>query len=87
MRYSLEKVGAVGVAKERDRVGHHPNVTSSAVEIRFTPFAVLVCHGKDLVVKTLSVRRLVCRVRVIGCAGARKQTQKRKSVRSSDCKI
>lgn len=75
MRYSLEKVGAVGVAEKWNRVSHHPNIASSAVEIRFTPFAILVRHGEDLVVKSFSVRRLVGRVRVIGCVGERKQTK------------
>lgn len=63
----LEKVGSVSEAEERYGVGHHPDVASAAVKVRFAPFAIFVGNAQDLVVVTFRVRRFVGRVRVISC--------------------
>ena len=36
------------VAKEWDRVGHHPDVSSPTVVVRVVPLPVLVANGEDL---------------------------------------
>lgn len=63
----LEKVGSIGKSKEGHCIGHHPDVASAAVEVRLTPFAVLVGDAEDFVVVALRVGRFVGRVRVISC--------------------
>lgn len=65
IKNSLEKVGSVGKSEERYRIGHHPDVSSPAVEVRFAPFSVFIRDAEDFVVVTISVGRFVCRVRVI----------------------
>lgn len=40
----LEKVGAVVEAKERHRVGEHPDVAAATIIIRLRPFSVLVAN-------------------------------------------
>ena len=86
MRHSLEKVGAISEAEEGHRVGHHPNVASSAIEIRFAPLAVLVHDAEYFVVVALRMRGLVGRVRVVRYADKIKKTRiegKRKSLGKS----
>ena len=43
-RYSLEMVlaGLTVVSEEGYGVGHHPDVATATVEVRFTPMSVLV---------------------------------------------
>ena len=36
------------VSKEWDRVGHHPDVSSPTVVVRFVPLPVLVANREDL---------------------------------------
>ena len=35
------------VAKEGDCVGHHPDVATATVIVRFVPLAILLSHGFD----------------------------------------
>ena len=55
----LEMVFALLVAEERDGVGHHPNVSPPAVEVRLRPNPVLVSHAQDFFFEQV---RLVARV-------------------------
>lgn len=64
---SLEEVSIVDVAEEGDGVGQHPNISTSAIVIRFRPSAILVSHCQYLVLLPFRVRRFVQRVRVKTC--------------------
>lgn len=63
----LEKVGPIRKAEKWNRIRHHPDVASAAVEIRFAPFTIFVGDTENFVVESLRVRRLVGRVRMISC--------------------
>ena len=49
-KHSLEEILLLVyvVSKERDGVGHHPDVASPAVVVRLVPLPVLITHGQNL---------------------------------------
>ena len=49
-KYLLEEILLLVciVSKERDSVGHHPNVASAAVVVRLVPLAVLITDSENL---------------------------------------
>ena len=46
------------VSEEGDSVGHHPDVSSSTVVVRFVPLPVLIAHSQDLLLHHHNVARV-----------------------------
>lgn len=44
MQYLLEIIGIVLVSEERNRVCEHPDVTATAIVVRFRPFTIFVTN-------------------------------------------
>lgn len=55
----LEEIGVVDVSEEGHGVGQHPDITTSAVVIRFRPPAILVFHCQDFVLLPFRVHAFV----------------------------
>lgn len=63
-RYLHEVIAVVFISEERDGVSEHPDVASSAVVVRFTPFSILIFYRQDLVRHPSFVCCVVVSVRV-----------------------
>lgn len=60
----LEEIGVVDVSEEGHGIGQHPDITTSAVVIRFRPPAILVFHCQDFVLLPFRVHAFVQRIGV-----------------------